>query len=290
MRDKLWVGLLAGVVMVGSVYAQRDYSKVEIKATKLADKIYMLDGSGGNIGVSVGEDGVLIIDDQFAPLADKIKAAIGKLGGSEPTFVLNTHHHGDHTGGNAAFGEKAVIVAHENVRKRLSESRRNDQPLPKAALPEITYKDGLTVHFNGEAIRVVHFPSSHTDGDGVVFFKDSKVVHTGDLFFNGRFPYVDLGAGGTVQGAVKSITKLTSMIPADWQIIPGHGSNATLDDLKGYLKMLETTTSAVRASVAAGKSLAECQKAGVPAEYAAWGEGFISADRWIETIYNSYNE
>jgi glyoxylase-like metal-dependent hydrolase (beta-lactamase superfamily II) len=216
--------------------------------------------------------------------------AIGKLGGSEPTFVLNTHHHGDHTGGNAAFGEKAVIVAHENVRKRLSESRGNDQPLPKAALPEITYKAGLTVHFNGEAIEVVHFPSSHTDGDGAVFFKDSKVVHTGDLFFNGRFPYVDLGAGGSVQGAIKSITKLTSMIPADWQIIPGHGSNATLDDLKGYLKMLETTTSAVLARVAAGKSLAECQEAGVPAEYADWGAGFISADRWIETIYNSYKE
>ena len=166
---------------------------------KLTDRVYMLEGSGGNIGVSVGADGVLIVDDQFAPLADKIRAAIGELGGGDPAFVLNTHYHGDHTGGNAHFGEKGVIVAHRNVRNRLAARRVDDRPLPEAALPEITFDEGLSIHFNGEELRVVHFPKAHTDGDGVVFFTGSNVVHTGDLFFNGRFPYVDLRGGGNVR-------------------------------------------------------------------------------------------
>jgi len=250
----------------------------------------MLEGSGGNIGVSVGEDGVLIIDEQFAPLADKIKAALGELGGSDPAFILNTHHHGDHTGGNPVFGETGVIVAHENVRKRLLDRRVDDQPLPRAALPEITYKKGLTVHFNGEALGVVHFPKSHTDGDGVVFFKGSKVVHTGDLFFNKRFPYVDLGSGGNVKGVIGSVKKLLTMIPEDWQIIPGHGSLASSADLRTYLLMLESTSLVVRTGMDEGKTLEECQAAGLPEKWASWGGGFVNTDRWISIIYNSYSK
>lgn len=274
-----------------STFAQRDFSKVQINPTKLSDTVYMLEGSGGNIGASIGADGVLIIDDQFAPLADKIKQALKDLGGKgAPAFVLNTHHHGDHTGGNPVFGKDAVIIAHQNVRKRLEERRVNDTPLPKAALPEVTYDRGLTVHFNGEAINVVHFKNAHTDGDGVAFFKSSKVVHLGDLFFNGRFPYVDLGSGGSVQGAMQAITKLTTMIPADWKIIPGHGQLADLSDLKTYLAMLRETTSVVKGRMAEGKSLEACQAEGLPDKYDGWGGGFIDQDRWISIIYNSYTE
>jgi cyclase len=290
MKNTWLICLCAIHLLIGAVSAQRDYSKVQIKPTKLTDRVYMLEGSGGNIGVSIGEDGVLIIDDQFAPLADKIKAALGELGGADPAFILNTHHHGDHTGGNPVFGETGVIVAHENVRKRLLERRVDDKPLPRSAFPEITYKKGLTVHFNGEAIAVVHFPKSHTDGDGVVFFKESNVVHTGDLFFNKRFPYIDLGSGGSVQGVIGSVTKLLTMIPEDWQIIPGHGDLASHTDLNAYLLMLESTSLIVRSSMNEGKTLEECQSAGLPDKWASWGEAYISNDRWISIIYNSYSK
>lgn len=288
MKARFVLGMVLVVLLAGGVWGQRDFSKVEIRSTKLSDTLYMLEGSGGNIAASIGEDGVLIVDDQFAPLADKIKAAIGELGGTTPAFVLNTHHHGDHTGGNAIFGEDAVIVTHDNVRKRLLDRRVDDAPLPKSALPEVTYDQGLSLHFNGETISVVHFPGSHTDGDGVVFFKGSKVVHTGDLFFKDRFPYVDLNSGGKVQGLIRSITKLTEMIPADWKIVPGHGSLATHADLTRYLRMLVITSTIVQDRIAAGQTLEQCQAAGVPEEYADWGGGFINNNRWISILYNSY--
>ena len=182
----------------------RDFSKVEIKATKVAGNVYMLEGAGGNIGVSVGSDGLLIVDDQFAPLADKIHAALRGLSPASLKFVLNTHWHGDHTGGNAAFSAEAPIIAQENVRKRMA----TDQVVfgdkvpasPKEALPVITFDDKVSVHFNGEEIKAIHFPAGHTDGDSVIFFTGSNVVHMGDDFFAGRFPFVDIGSGGSVQG------------------------------------------------------------------------------------------
>ncbi len=290
MTKRVLVFTIFIAVSANFAVAQRDYSKVQIKSTKLSDHIYMFEGRGGNIGVSIGEDGVLIIDDQFAPLSDKIKAAIGKLGGSDPAFILNTHHHGDHTGGNLNFGNMGVIIAHDNVRKRLLDRRVDDKPLPKEALPEVTYSKGLTIHFNGEAVGVVHFPHSHTDGDGAVFFKTSKVVHTGDLFFNGRFPYVDLGSGGNVQGVIESVSKLLNLISEDWKIIPGHGDLATQADLKTYLRMLESTTTIVREKMAKGKTLEQCQEGGLPDEWGSWGEGFVNTNRWISTVYKSYSK
>ena len=166
----------------------------------------------------------------------------------------------------------------------------DDQPLPREALPEVTYQKGLTVHFNGEAIHVMHFPHAHTDGDGVAFFKSSKVVHMGDLLFNGRFPYVDLGSGGSVQGAMKAIEKLIETIPPDWKIIPGHGDLATLDDLKTTIEMYRETTAIVRERMEAGKTLEACQADGLPERWDGWGGGFISTDRWISIIYNSYSD
>ncbi len=283
-----WISLAVLLAFSGTAFAQRDYSAVEIKATRLTDRVYMLEGSGGNIGVSVGADGVLIVDDQFAPLAGKIRAAIGELGGGDPTFILNTHFHGDHTGGNAHFGGKGVIVAHRNVRNRLVARRVDDKPLPSAALPEITFDEGLSIHFNGEELRVVHFPNAHTDGDGAVFFTDSNVVHTGDLFFNGRFPYVDLRGGGDVQGYIEAVRSLLKQIPPDARIIPGHGPLAEPADLRAALEMLETCVNLVKEAIGGGKTLEEVQAAGVPEKWQSWGQGWMSTDRWLAIVYDSY--
>ena len=287
--------LLLTIVLLFAVsaQAQTDFSKVEVKATKVAGNVYMLQGSGGNIGVSVGDDGLLIVDDQFAPLADKIRAALKGLADKKLRFILNTHWHGDHTGGNVAFGPEATIIAQDNVRKRLATEQKSTvfnsttPASPKEALPVITFNDSLSVHFNGEDIRAIHFPHGHTDGDSVIFFSASNVVHLGDDFFAGRFPFVDLESGGSVEGLVKNIGELIGKIPADAKLIPGHGPISTLDDLKSYHRMLQQTTEIVRGKIAAGKTLDQIKTEGLPAEWAPWGAGFIKTDRWVETIYKS---
>ena len=287
------VGMLISVCV--SVSAQ-DFSKVEIKATKVAGNVYMLQGSGGNIGVSVGSDGILIVDDQFAPLADKIKAALKTLGEGKLKFVLNTHWHGDHTGGNAVFGPEAPIIAHDNVRKRLATEQKSEvfkRTTPastKEALPVITFNQSLSVHFNGEEIRVIHFPQGHTDGDSVIFFTTSNVVHLGDDFFAGRFPFVDLESGGTVQGLTKNIGDIIAKLPADVKLIPGHGPISNLDDLKRYHRMLVETTDVVSKKMAAGKTVDQIKTEGLPEEWKDWGTGFIKTDLWLETIHRSLSK
>jgi glyoxylase-like metal-dependent hydrolase (beta-lactamase superfamily II) len=264
-----------------------------MKATKVAGNVYMLEGAGGNIGVSVGDDGLLIVDDQFAPLADKIRAALKGLADKKLRFILNTHWHGDHTGGNVAFGPEATIIAHDNVRKRLATEQKSTvfnsttPASPKEALPVITFDQSLSVHFNGEDIRAIHFPHGHTDGDSVIFFSASNVVHLGDDFFAGRFPFVDLESGGSVEGLVKNIGELVNKIPADAKLIPGHGPISTLDDLKSYHRMLQQTTEIVRGKITAGKTLDQIKTEGLPDEWKPWGTGFIKTDRWVETIYKS---
>ena len=285
--------LTVSLLFAISAHAQTDFSKVEIKATKVAGNVYMLEGAGGNIGVSVGDDGLLIVDDQFAPLADKIRAAFKGIADKKLHFILNTHWHGDHTGGNVAFGPEATIIAHDNVRKRLATEQKSTvfnsttPPSPKEALPVITFNDSLSVHFNGEDIRAIHFPHGHTDGDSVIFFSTSNVVHLGDDFFAGRFPFVDLESGGSVEGLVKNIGELVAKIPPTAKLIPGHGPLSTLDDLKSYHRMLQQTTEIVRQKIAAGKTLDQIKTEGLPAEWAPWGTGFIKTDRWVETIYKS---
>ena len=273
--------------------AQTDWSKIEIKATKVAGSVYMLEGGGGNIGVSVGPDGILIVDDQFAPLADKIKAALKTLGEGKLKFVLNTHYHGDHTGGNAAFGPDAPIIAQTNVRKRLSEEQkskffnRTTPASPKEALPVITFDQSVSVFFNGEEIKVIHFPHGHTDGDSVIFFTSSNVVHMGDDFFNGRFPVVDLEAGGDVEGMTKNVGDIISKLPAGVKIIPGHGALTDVEGLKAFHNMLLQTTDIVRKRMAAGKTLDQIKAEGLPEEWKTWGTGFIKTDLWLTLIYNS---
>jgi len=282
--------LLAAVSIHGQ---QRDFSQVQIKATKVAGNVYMLEGSGGNIGVSVGPDGILIVDDQFAPLADKIRAALKGLNQGKLRFILNTHWHGDHTGGNVVFGPEAPIIAHDNVRKRLSTEQKSEvfktttPASPKEALPVITFDQSLSVHFNGEEIRVIHYPQGHTDGDSVIFFTSSNVVHLGDDFFAGRFPFVDLESGGSIEGLIKNIGEIIGKIPADAKLIPGHGPLSTVDDLKSYHRMLQQTTDIVRQKMSAGKTLDQIKSEGLPDEWKPWGTGFIKTDVWIETIYKS---
>ena len=274
----------------------QDFSKVEIKVTKVAGTVYMLEGSGGNIGVSVGPDGILIVDDQFAPLADKIKAALKTLGEGKLKFVLNTHYHGDHTGGNVVFGPDAPIIAQTNVRKRLSEEQksrffnRSTPPSPKEALPVITFDQAVSVFFNGEEIKVIHFPHGHTDGDSVIFFTGSNVVHMGDDFFAGRFPVVDLEAGGDVEGLAKNVGDIISKLPAGVKIIPGHGPLSDIEGLKQFHRMLIETTDIVRKKMKAGKTLEQIRAEGLPEEWKSWGAGYIKTDVWIQLIYNSLSK
>jgi cyclase len=286
--------LLTAVVSMAGVNAaaqQPDWAKVTIKPTKAAGNVYVLEGLGGNIGVSAGEDGVLIVDDQFAPLADKIRAALQSISPGKLKFVLNTHYHGDHTGSNAVFGPEAPIIAQTNVRKRLQSEQKVAgevvKPAPKQALPVLTFDDSMSVHFNGEEIQLIHFPNGHTDGDTVVFFTKSNVVHMGDDFFAGRFPFVDIDAGGNVVSLTKNVGEVIKKLPADVKIIPGHGPLSSLDDLKKYHQMLVETTEFVRTQKASGKSLDEIKKQGLPDQWKSWGWEFISADRWVELVFRS---
>lgn len=266
---------------------------VKVTTEKVAGNVFVLFGQGGNIGVSAGKDGILIIDDQYMNMADKIKAALKELGSETPRFVFNTHWHGDHAGGNPIFGQSSIIIAQENVRKRLSVDVKmfgeEIKALPPIGLPMITYGQGLSIYFNGEEIRAVHFPNGHTDGDTVIFFTGSNVVHLGDDFFAGKFPFVDLDSGGSVAGLIKNIDALIKQIPADAKLIPGHGAISNLSDLKTYHQMLVDTTSIVRKRMDEKKSLDEVKKAGFPDKYKDWASGFINADTWIETIYKEYS-
>ena len=251
----------------------------------------MLEGAGGNIGVMVGDDGVLIIDDQFLPLADRIKAAIAKIGEGRTEWLLNTHFHGDHTGGNPAFHAEARIVAHDNVRKRLAEGStvmgRETAPAAAEMLPVLTFNDQLTLYFNGEALIVMHFPHAHTDGDSAIWFSSSKVAHLGDMFFSGTFPFVDIDSGGSIDGLIAGIEKVLAMLPEDAKIIPGHGPLSGKPELAAYLTMLRETSAIVREAKAAGKTLEEVQEAGFGEKYEAWGQAFISTAKWAESLWKS---
>jgi cyclase len=269
---------LASALCAQSVFAQRqDFSKVEIKVIPVSKNIYILEGSGGNIGVSVGEDGILIVDDQFAPLAEKIEAALKSLNAGKLKFVLNTHHHGDHTGGNAAFASKeAIIIAQGNVRVRLT----GDTKLEKKAYPVITFDQSASVHFNGEEIKLIHYGPGHTDGDSVIYFTKANVVHMGDQFVHG-FPFIDFSSGGNVSGYIKTIAAVLEKIPVDAKIIPGHGKLSTVDDLKNYQAALNETVALVQKQIADGKTLAEIKSNGLPEKYKILG----GAARWIEAIH-----
>lgn len=266
---------------------------VQVKTTKLTDSIYLLQGRGGNIAALVGMEGILIVDDDYKAVSEKLRDALKDLGSATPKFILNTHWHGDHTEGNYFFGKDAVIVAHVNVRKRLLDPPeifgQKTPAYPIFALPIVTYTDTMSMNFDGEELKLVHFPSGHTDGDTVVFFTKANVVHLGDDFFLNSFPFVDLVSGGSVQGLTNNVATLIKQIPADAKIIPGHGGMGTLEDLKAFHQMLVETSKIVQDEMKAKKSLDEIKKAGFPEKYKSWGAGFVKSDFWAEIIYNSYS-
>jgi glyoxylase-like metal-dependent hydrolase (beta-lactamase superfamily II) len=242
----------------------------------------MLEGAGGNIGVSVGPDGLLIVDNQFAPLAGKISAALQQLNQGKLKFVLNTHHHGDHTGGNEVFGAKeAIIVAQSNVRPRLANSK-----IAAAGLPVITFDQSATVHFNGDEIQLLHVGTGHTDGDSIIFFKQANVVHMGDQYVSAGFPYVDFGSGGDLDGYIATQQAVLAKVKPDTKIIPGHGPLATVEMLRDYNAMIVESVALVRKGMAAGKTLEQLRGDGLPEKWSSYGTGWITNARWIETIYN----
>lgn len=289
---------LASLALFAAVLAcaqDHDFTKVEMKVSKVSRNVYMLVGAGGNIAASVGEDGIVIVDDQFAPLADKIRAALKGITDKPVRFVINTHWHGDHTGGNVPFSETSTIIAQDNVRKRLETGgtlgnlgsiKMEEKPAPKAALPIITFEHDVTVHLNGEDIRALHFPAGHTDGDSIIFFPKSNVVHMGDDFVRYGFPFVDLGSGGSVKGMIAAIEKVLPQLPPDVKVIPGHGQLSNLDDVRAYLAMLKETTAIIESGIKQGKSLDQLKNEKVLAGYQKWSGDFIKTDQWIETVYN----
>ena len=283
------VTILGLFIFVSVANAQQDFSKVEIKATKVAGNVYMLEGSGGNIGVCAGEDGIVIVDDQYAPLANKIKEALKGISDKPLKFVINTHFHGDHTGGNSEFGKEALIIAHENVRKRLHDGGPppgGAKAAPKDALPIITFNDKTSVHVNDEEIRAIHFPHGHTDGDSVIFFTQANVVHMGDDFVTYGFPFVDVKSGGSISGMIAGDQIVLSMLSPDAKIIPGHGPLSTRDDLRKFIDMLKDTRAIVADGMKQGKTVQQMKDDHALAKYESLGKGFIKTEAWIDTLYN----
>jgi len=290
----LAVGVLAAVAGIAAAQ-QQDFSKVEIKVTKVAGNVYLLEGAGGNIAASVGDDGIVIVDDQFAPLADKIRAALKGITTQPLRFIINTHYHFDHTGGNLPFHD-ATIIAHDNVRKRLAQANvvgnggsamKMDQPAnPPEALPVITFAHDVTLHVNGEDIRALHAPSGHTDGDSIVFFPKSNVVHFGDDFVRYGFPFIDINGGGSSKGMIAALENAMTQLPKDVKVIPGHGALATLDDVRSFVTMLKETRGVVEKGVKAGKTLQQLQQEKVLAQWEKYSGQFVSTDLFIETLYN----
>jgi len=254
--------LLAFILHFTALAQDQNFDTVQIKTNKITESIYMLEGAGGNIGVLTGKDGTVIIDDQFAPLTEKIKAALAKISDQPVRFVINTHYHGDHTGGNENLGgEGAVIVAHENVRKRLSTDQfmaafnREVKASPYAALPKVTFTDSVTFHMNGETINVFYVKNAHTDGDVIIHFKESNIFHTGDVFVRYGFPFIDQGAGGSIDGMIKATDLLIARTNDQSKIIPGHGALSAKKDLVDYKSMLVTVRKRIADGIKQGKTL-----------------------------------
>jgi len=290
----------ATLLLAGGASAQdQDFSKVAIKVSKVSGNIYMLQGAGGNIAASVGDDGIVIVDDQYAPLAAKIQTALKNLGITDKPvrFIINTHYHGDHTGGNAVFANTgSTVIAQDNVRKRLesggtagngSSLKMEVQPAEKAALPIITFEHDVTVHLNGEDIRALHFPAGHTDGDAVIFFPKNNVVHMGDDFVRYGFPFIDVASGGSVQGMAAAMEKVSAELPKDVKVIPGHGDLSNLDDVRAFVQMLKETSAVVQKAIQEHKTVDQMKQEKILEPWKKWSGEFIDSDKFIETLYNS---
>ena len=299
MTHSRLIGLLAGVLASGGAAAQIEIPE-QASVEQVAPGLHVIRAVGGNIALSAGPDGVLIVDDDMPPVAGKIAAAIATVTPEPVSLVFNTHWHFDHAGGNRYFGERgALIVAQDNVRKRLSEkqfsklSGTTTPPAPAAALPVITFDQQLTFHLNGLTIRAEHVAQpAHTDGDAIIFFEEINVVHMGDTFFNGNYPFVDLSSGGHINGVIEAAATALALGNADTKIIPGHGALASKADLKAYHDMLVTIRDRVESLMATGKSREEVQAARPTSDFDATVDpnGFISPERLVDFIFDSLSD
>jgi len=295
MRVRFLAPALAFALATPVLAQQQDFSKVEVQSEKVADGVYMLKGAGGNIGLSIGPNGSLVFDDQYAPLSDKILAAIKALTPDPVRFVVNTHWHGDHTGGNENLAKTgAFLVAHENVRKRMGSEQfiamfnQKVPASPEAALPVVTFAEGVTFHWNGDEVRAFHVAPAHTDGDTVVQFVKADVVHMGDCFFNGNFPFIDTSSGGKVDGIVAAADRVLGGVTDKTKIIPGHGPVASKADLQAYRDTVKSVRDRVAKLKAEGKTKEAAVAAKPTAEFdAKWGQGFIKPDVFVGLVYDS---
>jgi glyoxylase-like metal-dependent hydrolase (beta-lactamase superfamily II) len=288
----------AFLALAAPLSAQQNFDTVQVKAVRVADGIYMLTGAGGNIGLATGADATFIIDDQFAPLTPKIRAAIATVTKDPVKFLINTHFHGDHVGGNENFGSAgAIIFAHDNVRRRMSGEQFEaaarqpaPPPAPKAALPVVTFSDTLTLHLNGETAVIYHVNAAHTDGDAMIWFRKANVVHAGDVFVRYGFPFIDVASGGTFNGLIAANEKLLASTDANTKFIPGHGDVATRKDLEDFISMLKTVRQKVTAAMAGGKTIEEVKAAKPLAELDKLGQGFVKTDGFVDLIYRELSK
>lgn len=287
----LFAALTIAIALPNATFAQNP----TLKTTSITPHLHMLSGNGGNIGLLIGPDGTFLIDDQMAPVGPELMKTIKNLGGENPRFLINTHYHFDHTGGNEAIGiAGTTIVSHDNVRKKLAEGsmisafNAKAPPVPANALPAVTFSKSMHFHINGDTLRAVHFPRAHTDGDSVIYFESNNVLHTGDIFFNGFYPFIDTENGGSLVGTIAAVQMLIKTTDDETKIIPGHGPLATRDDLIAYQDMLTFANASMRDLKKAGKSLEEAIAANPMEDYdAKWGGKLFTTEKWIGLMYAS---
>lgn len=293
---RLIATLLAVLALTHTGAIAQDFDAVEIKTHPVAEGLAMLTGAGGNIAIHHGPDGVLMIDDQYAPLSDKITAAIAKLSDQPVRFLINTHWHGDHTGGNEPFGQAgALIVAHDNVRIRMEKGQdmpalgRTVPPAPPVALPVVTFADGLSFHINGVRVDVHHVKHAHTDGDSIVHIPGLNVIHTGDVYFNGFYPFIDGGSDGSLEGMIAAVERTLALADDETRIIPGHGALSNKQELMTYRDMLAGVRTAVGVAKEEGLSADQAVEADILSAFnEKWGGGFMSPERFLRIIYTDH--
>jgi cyclase len=269
-------------------------AEVKIMTIPVTEQIYMITGKGGNIGLFIGADGTFLIDDEYAPLTEKIVAAIKSVGGDFPKFLINTHYHGDHTGGNENLGQGGTLIfAHDNVRERLSTGsfieafNMKREPVSREGLPIVTFSEDINFHLNGDSVRATHVSNAHTDGDSFIYFKKANVIHAGDIFFNGFYPFIDVTNGGSLKGMIKAVDRVLMLADDNTKIIPGHGPLGDKAQLARYRQMLEIAYERLSKLKEEGKTAKEAAAAKPLADLdATWGDGLFKSDRWIEIIYS----
>ena len=289
------LALVSLAALPSVLHAQDDLAKATVTAVRITDRLHMLVGPGGNIGVSSGPEGVFLVDDQYAPVTEKVRAAIAAFDQGAIRFVLNTHWHDDHTGGNENLGQRGtIIVAHDKVRTRMSAEQfiaslnARIPPSPEAALPIVTFSESATFFLNDEEIHAFHVAGAHTDGDAVVHFRRQNVIHTGDTYFNGFYPFIDVSTGGSIDGMIAAADQILALANDSTGIIPGHGPLAARADLARYRSMLATIRDRVRLAVRRGDTLEQVQQARPSAEFdPQWGKGFLTPDQFIAIVYTS---